>query len=253
MKLLFHVHILSAILALSTSAAALGQTTISLFDGESLEGWSTPGGDPAPDGWEVADGAIHLAADRGRAGNIVTDLMYGDFELQFEWKIAKGGNSGIKYRVREFGNSLLGCEFQILDDDLHSDAQTAKKSTGSLYDLYAPNASKYLHPVGEYNQSRIIVSGYHLEHWLNGHQILTANVGSWDWYDKKAASKFSNVVGFGENRFGKIMLTDHNSDVWYRGLELTLLATTAYFTSVDSTASANSRCRPRRRLLRRRR
>ncbi len=237
-----------SVLVLGLSATTFAQTTVSLFDGKSFDGWTTTDGEPVPEAWEVEDGAIHLATDRGSGGNIVTELLYGDFSLQFEWKIAEGGNSGIKYRVRQFGNSFLGCEFQILDDDRHSDAETAKKSTGSLYDVYPPNANKYLKAVGEYNTSRIVVQGCHLEHWLNGHLIVSADVGGWEWYDRKSQSKFSEVHGFGENRFGRIMLTDHHSEVWYRGLELTLLDPAPTYRYVST-----ARCyRPRWRLFRRR-
>lgn len=232
------------------SSLTHAQSTISLFDGESLDGWMTPRGGPVPEAWEAVDGAIHLKTDGGRGGNIVTEKLYGDFELRFEWKISKDGNSGIKYRVKQFGNSFLGCEFQILDDDGHRDAQTPKRSTGSLYDVYAPNANKFLRPVGEYNQSRIVVWGNHLEHWLNGHHILSADVGSWDWWQKKAASKFSDKEGFGENRYGRIMLTDHSSEVWYRGLELTPLAPPPEPQYVSYPAR---RCRPRRMFRWRRR
>ncbi|MBC8868853.1 MAG: DUF1080 domain-containing protein [Planctomycetes bacterium] len=205
----------------SILCSAHAQQTIPLFDGKTLDGWTTIDGKPVTRGWETVDGAMHLLENAG-AGNIVTAKEYGDFDLRFEWKISEGGNSGIKYRVRRFDKRVLGCEYQILDDGGHPDGQTPKKSTGSLFDVCAPNADKRLEPAGEYNSSRIVVRGDHVQHWLNGDLILAVRIGSPDWDAKKARSKFSKVPGFGENRNGKIMLTDHGDEVWYRNIKITV-------------------------------
>ncbi len=153
-----------------------------------------------------------------RPGDIVTEREYGDFDLQFEWKIAKGGNSGVKYRVRKYDGRMLGCEYQIIDDEDYGSG--SKQSTGSLYAVYEPDSAKYLNPPGEYNRSRIVVMGNHIEHWLNGRQVLSAEAGSPEWFARIADSKFADVEGFGLNRLGRIMLTDHGSEVWYRHLVL---------------------------------
>ena len=242
---------LSFLFALTLTAnLAHSAESIQLFDGESLQGWITLNGEPVKKGWTVSDGAIHLKSSEGRAGHIVTDREYGDFELTFEWKIAKGGNSGIKYRVRKFDNRVLGCEFQILDDEGHRDGNHGKKSTGSLYDLYAPSSAKRLAPEGEFNKSRIVVLGNHLEHWLNGELIISVDVTSCDWYQHKADSKFSDVIGFGEDRYGRIMLTDHGSDVWYRNLVLTPLAVEPQYNYASSRRSRADRRRVVRRFRR---
>lgn len=190
-----------------------------LFDGKTLDNWTTLDGKPITTGWEVVDGVIHLNKEQGRAGHIITKHEYGDFELSFDWKIATGGNSGVKYRVQKYGNKTLGCEYQIYDD---AGARKLKprNSAGSLYDLYEPNEHKQLNATGEFNSTRIVVQGDRIEHWLNGKQILAATVGSPDWDERIAASKFSEEKNFGENRFGKIMLTDHGSEVWYRKVQL---------------------------------
>jgi hypothetical protein len=117
-----------------------------------------------------------------------------------------------------YGNRTLGIEYQVLDDDAHT--LKPKGMTGSLYDVYEPNEAKALNPVGEWNHSRIVVWGDHIEHWLNGRQIISAEVGSVEWSRRIAESKFAAVEGFGQNRSGRIMLTDHNSDVWYRNILL---------------------------------
>jgi hypothetical protein len=148
---------------------------------------------------------------------------YGDFDLSFEWKIAKGGNSGLKYRVRKYDSNTLGCEYQILDDLNAKGGDKPIFSAGSLYALYEPNAKKVLKPAGEYNSARIVVQGSKIEHWLNGQKIVEVTVGDAEWKRRVADSKFNKREGFGMNRFGKIMLTDHGNDVWYKNLKLTPL------------------------------
>jgi hypothetical protein len=191
-----------------------------LFDGETLAGWTMLDGGPVAEGWEVVDGAIHLnSSEDRRVGHIITDRDYGDFDLSFEWKIAPRGNSGLKYRVRDYGFGFRGCEYQIFDDAHFGEPTASRGSTGAIYDLYGPIASKPLKPAGEYNKARIIVHKNHIEHWLNGQRIVSADVGSPEWNRRIAESKFTDVEDFAENRYGKIMLTDHGSEVWYRNFE----------------------------------
>jgi len=188
-----------------------------VFDGASLDNWMTVDGQPVPEGWEVAEGAIHLKKTKKRSGHIVTRQQYGDFRLYFEWRIASGGNSGLKYRVRKYGGRTLGLEYQILDRPT-----VAKGSTGSIYALYAPDASKNLtlKPEPEFNTSQIIVVGNQIEHWLNGQRIARATVGDGDWDQRVAQSKFSGAANFSRNRFGRLMLTDHGAEVWYRNFKM---------------------------------
>ena len=200
--------------------AAANHPGTPIFDGKTLNGWTTTGGKPVTKGWEVVDGTIHLNLSEGRGGNIVSAKNYANFDLRFEWKISPGGNSGIKYRVRKYGSRTLGCEFQILDDAKSPDGKKPKSSAGSMYALYPPGSNKYLKPVGEFNTSRVVIRGNRVQHWLNGNLILSVCIGSCDWFQKKAQSKFRDIRGFSENRCGKIMLTDHSSEVWYRNIVL---------------------------------
>jgi hypothetical protein len=188
-----------------------------VFDGQSLDNWMTTDGKPVPDGWEVVDGVIHLRKTKKRSGHIVTRQTYGDFRLYFEWRIAQGGNSGLKYRVREYGRRSLGLEYQILDR-----TGTGKGSTGSIYALYAPDESQVLtlKPEEEFNTSQIVVVGNRIEHWLNGQRIAQAQVGDRDWDQRVSESKFSEANHFSRNRFGRLMLTDHGAEVWYRNLKI---------------------------------
>ena len=211
--------LLFAIAWLLPSTSGYATQWYSLFDGQTLQGWTTLDGQPVTQGWEAVDGMIHLNSAAARGGQIVTQQEYGDFELLFEWKIARGGNSGIKYRVKSFDGEMLGCEYQVIDDqhESYSDLRP-NQLTGSLYELYAPDARRMLRPAGEFNRGRVVVQGNRIEHWLNGRLVVEATVGDRSWRERLAASKFAARDGFGANRIGKIMLTDHQTDVWYRNL-----------------------------------
>ena len=149
---------------------------VDLFDGKTLDGWVTADGKPVTRGW-VVEGGLLMRKKRG--GNIYTASEYDNFELTFEWKIAKRGNSGVKYRVAHYEKGVwgkpewLGCEYQMFDDA----GRTISKigSTGSIYNLVAPNDKKKLRPVGKFNTSRIVADGTKIEHWLNGEKIAALN------------------------------------------------------------------------------
>jgi len=194
-------------------------TKASPFDGRTLDGWTTQDGKPVVQGWEIVDGEIHLKKDGKRAGNIVSADEFGDFDLSFEWKIAPKGNSGIKYRVRSYDGKVLGCEYQIYDDVGAKTSPKSKNGSGALYDLYEPNDAKKLKPVGEYNTGRIVVQGQQVEHWLNGKKIVSATFGDKEWKRRVASSKFADVRSFAIEPGGKLMLTDHGSEVWYRNFK----------------------------------
>ena len=208
-----------ALLFVLLTSPLVAQEWTPLFDGLTFNGWETPAGKPvdAP-AWEVADGMLHLDRSKGRGGSLVTDRDYGDFELLFEWKVAPGANNGIKYRVKEFDDGrTLGVEYQVIDD-FGKPNLTAKHKTASIYDIYDAKEHEWLRPAGEFNRGRIVVRNNRLEHWLNGHLIAAADVGSDEWNTNIANSKFAKVEGFGINRLGRIMITDHNDEVWYRNV-----------------------------------
>lgn len=189
-----------------------------LFDGKTLSNWETSEGLPITKGWEVQDGSIFRSS---RSDAIYAKGQFGDFELSFEWKLARGGNSGVKYRVAYYpkgvwGNpSWLGCEYQLFDDNKDSDP---KQSCGALYALYEPNDKKNVNPPGEFNQSKIVSVGSKIEHWLNGELIVEADTRSDEWKQRLAASKFSQAHCFLANPRGRIQLQDHGHDVWFRNI-----------------------------------
>lgn len=204
---------------LSTAESAAGWKL--LFDGRTTEGWrSYARTNVAPHSWTVEDGCLKAA---GGGGDLVTDEKFDDFDLKFDWRIPPGGNSGVKYFVREgkTGKSGVGCEYQILDDDKNRDAANgANRTAGALYALIAPSAAKHLAPVGEWNHSEIIVRGAHVEHWLNGARIVQFEAGSPELKEAIAKSKFRNVKGFGEKRTTLLLLQDHGDPVWFRNLKI---------------------------------
>lgn len=209
---------------LIASVALAEERTIQLFDGKSLEGWTTQSGQPVKNGWVVEEGML---VREGRGGAIYPPGEYGDFELRFEWKIAPRGNSGIKYRVQFYEKGVrgnpgwLGCEYQLFDD--RGRKTNSKTSAGSLYGLYAPDEEKKkLMPVGEFNKSRIVARGTKIEHWLNGEKIVEADTSSKDWQQRIARSKFNIVDNFFQNPKGRIQFQDHGSKVWFRNITITV-------------------------------
>jgi hypothetical protein len=212
---------------------------ITLFDGESFAGWRGIGRDSVPaEHWIVEDGAIRKVASGDVAtaadgqplegGDIMTVDTYSDFELVLEWKVSAGANSGIKYNVSEDmstgsppEHAALGFEYQILDDELHPDAQNGPNRTaGALYDIAAPSAEKALRPVGSFNETRIVFNNGHGEHWLNGVKVVEFDLGSAAFDSAFAVSKYTPIVGFAEQREGHIVLQDHGDDVWFRNIKI---------------------------------
>lgn len=193
--------------------AILRGPKIVLFDGSDLDQWVKRNGQPATN-WIIQDGVLFRSQGGG-------DLYYRhwvqDFELLFEWKIAEQGNSGVKYRVQQYGNQMLGCEYQIQDDQ---NRPFNKHATGAIYAIQEPGKNKKTRPVGEWNQSRIVVCGNHIEHWLNGQLIVSTDIGGLDWLQRVSKSKFRDKPFFGQNREGRIFLQDHGNPVWYRRIEL---------------------------------
>jgi 3-keto-disaccharide hydrolase len=213
-----------------------------LFDGRTLAGWRGLGYDTVPTAhWVVVDGAIKKVASRnvprvadGRplnGGDLMTADSFGDFELTWEWRVTPGANSGLKYNVSEEmsvgqggsggpSHSALGFEYQILDDDRHEDGKLATHRSAALYDLIAPNATKQLRAVGQWNRSRIVFRGNHGEHWLNGQKVIEFELGTARMDSLLAASKYKTIPGFGEKRHGHIVLQDHGDEVYFRDIKV---------------------------------
>ncbi len=192
-----------------------------LFDGKSLAGWRNfKKQEPPRQGWVVEDGILKKQAKVG-GGDILTDRTFDNFDLQWEWRIAAKGNNGLKYFITEERSSAIGHEYQMLDDAGHPDGKVgAKRQTASFYDVLPPKEDKPLKPPGEWNHSRVLVQGNHVEHWLNGAKVLEYELGGEQVKTGVAASKFKNVAGFGTKLKGHILLTDHQDECWFRNVKI---------------------------------
>jgi hypothetical protein len=209
---------LAAVLLACTGTVMAGEWQ-TLFDGTDVSAWKTLGKPAdAPIAWGIEDGA--LAWKKG-GGNLITKEQFGDFELELEWKISTGGNSGLMFGVDEKDARPWhsGPEIQILDDSRHKDGKNTLTSSGALYALYAP-AKRAAKPVGEWNTLRLRVQGGRIESWLNGQQVVDARIGSDDWNVRVAKSKFAPYKQFARVSPGRILLQDHSDPVWFRNIRI---------------------------------
>jgi len=208
-----------------------------LFDGRSLAGWHIfqQQGEPKA-GWHVADGCLVNPKSNGRpngsGGDLVTNAKFLNFEFRFEWRISPAGNSGVHYLFDEsrpftaplykgdIGHSPVGFEYQVLDDEQHPDGKRGPThQAGALYDLVASDR-KTLHPVGQWNEGRIVVKGNHIEHWLNGGKTAECDLGSPSFLEILAKSKYHVVPGFGAKAATALALQDHGEEVAFRNLKI---------------------------------
>lgn len=199
-----------------------------LFGKENMEGWRLLNGDRFPEkGWAIRDGVVVCTGEQG--GSIVTTEKYGDFELEWEWKLTESGaNSGVKYFLNEIPKDTdiygFGIEYQMIDDEEWVGSGRMKANdyhtTGAAYELYPPSPDKKPNPVGEWNHSKIINKEGWVEHWLNGKKILKYNRYSPDFSEKVKASKFAKIISFGQYKEGRILLQDHHSEVHFRNMRI---------------------------------
>lgn len=189
-----------------------------LFDGTSTVGWRGYQMTTMPSGWQAKDGALTRV---GPGADIVTDQQYASFELALEWRISTKGNSGIMYRVTEADSNSYetGPEYQVLDDEGHRDGLSRLTAAGAVYGLY-PARDSLVHPVGEWNQARIVIRGDSVQHWLNGTEVAHYVLGSADFNERVAKSKFAKWPRFGKASKGYIALQDHGDWVAYRNIKI---------------------------------
>ena len=188
-----------------------------LFDGKTTAGWRGYKVDSMPSAWSVVDGILTKSVG---TGDIVTKKPYQDFELRFDWKIGKGGNSGVFYRANEEFEHVYwtGPEYQLLDDANAPDGKNRLTSAGSAYGLYAAPAG-VVKPANEWNSARIIVKGHHVEHWMNGRKLLEYELQSPDWEAKVKASKFAVWPKYGRLPTGLIAIQgDHDGTLSLRNI-----------------------------------
>ena len=204
-----------------------------LWDGETTQGWRGAKLDHFPEkGWTIENGVLTVLPSGGgeseAGGDIVTEELYGNFELKLDFKLTEGANSGIKYYVdtglNKAEGSAIGLEYQLLDDEVHPDAKLGNhegsRTLASLYDLIQADTTKYVKPIGEWNSAHIISNNNHVEHWLNGVKVLEYERKS-DGYKKLVSeSKYKIWPNFGEAETGNILLQDHGNRVAFKNIKI---------------------------------
>ncbi len=219
MKALLGFGKLSLVLVASSLAASAEQWS-SLFDGETLAGWTRGKGQAVEEGkWVASEGVLTRKQDG--AGPLFSEKSYTSFEFSFEWKISEEGNSGVKYRLAHLDGKWQGLEYQILDDDKHKAAERGPKAlTAGLYDLKAADTKEVLKPAGEWNKGCIKVHQGVITHSLNGAEVMRIEIPSAEWQQCLDESKYRAVEGFGLAPEGRLMLQDHGNKVSFRNLKI---------------------------------
>jgi len=203
-----------------------------LWEGETNNGWRGAYKETFPEkGWEIKDGILSVLkseAEADRGGDIVTTSEYGAFDLQFEFKLTEGANSGVKYFAmdgEESKGTAIGLEYQILDDEKHPDATqgvVGNRTQGSLYDLIPSlKIKRGQHKIGEWNSGRIVVyPDNKIEHWLNGYKVVEYQRGTPIYQALVARSKYAQWKDFGMAVKGLILLQDHHDAVSFRSIKI---------------------------------
>ena len=192
-----------------------------LFDGRSLDGWRGYNMEGMPGGWAVEDGMLTRV---GPGGDIITEAQFTDFELTIAWLVELGGNSGVFYRAAEGEERIYHSapEMQVVDDANHRDGQSPLTSAGANYGLHAAPRG-VVRPAGEWNDTRIVLRGSYVEHWLNGTKVVEYELGSDEWAALVADSKFVEWPAYGQAARGHIGLQDHGDRVWYQDIKVRVL------------------------------
>lgn len=211
----------------TTTEAAVTEEWISLFDGQTFNGWSKYGGGEVGKAWKIENGELYLDAankdgwQTGDGGDIVTNEEFENFHFNYEWKIAPNGNSGVIFLVHESPEYQYpwqtGPEMQVLDNAGHPDAKIISHRAGDLYDLIV-SSEETVKPAGEWNQAEIVINQGKLDFYLNGVNIVSTQLFTPEWEALIAKSKFKDMPGFGKYKKGKIALQDHGDVVHYRNL-----------------------------------
>jgi hypothetical protein len=198
-----------------------------LFDGKTLNGWHGYNKDGAAiKNWIIVDGALvclgHAEHDSG--GDIVTDKAYENFELDWDWKVDSGSNSGVMYHVVEDKKYnapyLTGPEYQIIDDVNFPGKLEEWQKAGADYAMHNAGSNKKLKPVGEWNNSKIIFNKGKVEHWLNGEKIVAFEAWTANWNKLRETGKWKDFPDYGKAKTGLIALQDHGNKAYYKNIRI---------------------------------
>lgn len=201
-----------------------------LFDGKSTAGWRGYKQDSMPRSWKVENGSLlSRRADGESSGDIISTDKFDDFEFVLQWKMTRGGNSGVVYRATEEHHHMWesGPEYQILDNTSHLDGLNTLASASACYAVFAP-ARDVTRPLGQWNQTRIVARGKHVEHWLNGEKMVEYDIDSERWRAHVKTSKFFPTA-YGQGNWGRaaqghIGLQDYGGAIEFRGIKLRRLS-----------------------------
>ena len=226
---------------------------IVIFDGTSLNGWRGYGKDNVPARWTIEDGCLKFSgtgageSQSGDGGDIIFAKKFKNFEMKFDWKISKGGNSGVFFLAQEVTTKkedgtvqyepiyISSPEYPVLDNANHPDAKLGKdnnRQSASLYDMI-PAVPQNQNPFGEWNSGSIMVYQGTVVHGQNGENVVEYHLWTPQWTELLQASKFSqekwplafellNNLG-GPNHEGYIGFQDHGNDVWFRNIRVKIL------------------------------
>ena len=176
--------------------------------------------------WTIIDGALVClgAAEWDTGGDIVSDQEYENFELSWDWKIDKGGNSGVMYHVIEDPKYKApwetGPEYQLVDDISYPMKLETWQLTGGDYAMNPPSEKKKLNPIGEWNSSKIIFDKGHVEHWLNGEKIVEFTAWDDKWYNERKTGKWKDYPDYGSAKKGRIALQDHGNKAYFKNITI---------------------------------
>lgn len=197
-----------------------------LFDGETMNGWRDYNGTTLTEPWHVVDGCIQAKGDGSDAsGYIVSDKQYENFELSWDWKLSKGGNSGMLYHVVERPQYkvpyVTGPEYQLIDEPNFPEPLEPWQRLGVDYAMYLPDTTKMkVNPQGQWNNSKIVFDNGHVEHWLNGVKILEFEAWTNDWYARKNSGKWTDAPEYGLAKKGVLCLQDHGYPASFRNIKI---------------------------------
>jgi hypothetical protein len=213
--------------ASSDTASSSKGDWVSLFDGKTFAGWhGFNKGTDSIKNWTIEDSSLVClgAAKDAHGGDIVTDKSYGNFELEWDWKVTKGANSGVMYHVVEDKKYQApyetGPEYQVIDDIDFPEKLEDWQKAGADYAIMPTNDKKKLNPVGEWNSSKLVYNNGHVEHWLNGEKVLEFDRSSDTWKNMKATGKWKDYPDYAKAESGAIALQDHGNKVYFKNIRI---------------------------------
>ncbi len=205
----------------TTTAEPMAMTEGEWQDLMSLDAWRNFKSESVSDVWQLENGVLTLTGKEG--GDLITRNEYDNFELEMDWKISEGGNSGLMFHVAEadtLGATYhTGPEYQLLDNERHPDAKIEKHRAGDNYDLQQSTVET-VKPAGEWNTTRLVVNEGNVEHYLNGEKVVEYELWTPEWEEMVANSKFAEFPAYGLMKTGHIALQDHGDEVSFRNIRV---------------------------------